>query len=88
MIEIVLIGTAAFFAGLGLRSVLKPGPKKPKFPCPWDPCGYPLPKTPLFSKPETDSHYAEYASEECQGCGNTVLWSEYDGDYLRVPKKT
>lgn len=76
--------------GLGswvLSAVVKRKPKTPKYKCPWAICGYPLSDTPLVEKPETNTHYATYASEECEGCGRAIIYSEYTHAYVRYQPK-
>ena len=70
--------------GVITRFIMRPKkPKPPKHRCPWDPCGYPLSDTPLVSKLENEKYYATYASEECQGCGNLVIWDRFRNGYIR-----
>lgn len=88
MIEVIAAAAGGLLAGaLAVRVLSGPRRSKPKFPCPWSPCGYPLAETPLVEKPETHSTYATYASEECPGCGQTVIFNEYDGTYIRYQPK-
>lgn len=85
MIEI-LIGTAVAHFALGTlvaRAIFGPRRRSVKYPCPWDPCGYPLPETPLISSMETNKNFATYAPEECQGCGKTVNWCRFQENYIR-----
>lgn len=70
--------------GVITRFIMRPKkPKPPKHRCPWMPCGYPLPDSPLIEKPETHSHYATYAEEECPGCGGAIKYNGYTGRYER-----
>ena len=86
-LEILLLamGVSGAAGWYFLRSPSKP---KIKYRCPWQPCGYPLPESPLVEKPETSTHYATYAEEECEGCGKPVKFNAYTGEYDRIkPKK-
>jgi hypothetical protein len=82
----ILIATAAASSAIGAlitRALLGPRRRRVKYPCPWDPCGYPLPETPLIDRMEDNKNYASYAPEECQGCGKTVRWCRFTEAYVR-----
>lgn len=83
MLEFGLGATGGFLLRLLVVSRRKP---KALHPCPWAPCGYPLPDEPLTARMETANQYATYLQEECPGCGNAVLWTDYKRRYLRVVK--
>ena len=83
MIIEVALGAIAGGAFSFMVHCLQRRPKAPKHRCPWTPCGYPLPETPLVEKPETSTHYASYASEECEGCGKVIIYDSFRGAYIR-----
>jgi hypothetical protein len=88
VIEVIAAALVGLLVGGGsVRLAIGPRRPKPKHPCPWSPCGYPLAETPLVEKPETHSTYATYASEECPGCGQVVIFNDYEGTYIRYAPK-
>lgn len=84
MIDILIaVGVAAVAGGLLGRFGFVKEAKGPKYTCPWELCGYPLPETPLIAEMETARKHAIYAAEPCGGCGKTVKFCRYKKAYLR-----
>lgn len=83
MIEAAAYAIGMVAGGLVTLILLK-RPRRIKNPCPWEPCGYPLPKNPLIVKQQTRTHYATYAVENCQGCDGAVQYNDVSEKYERI----